>query len=1015
VSLGRPEDCPPAFWVEKREDREDIVMGSIFRFLKRLVGSKQTTPRRQGNRSTAPRLQRRLVVDRLEQRQLLTVALTSLPAAAQGAISAAIGQDQEVYRAVDSGAEVSLVNPASGFTAQLRSGALHVVAGADTWDMALVGLGRGDKLAPVGTSQTSVHDNRIDCNYGVIDEWYLNGPAGLEQGFDVTPTSQSLASGSLTVELALGGSLTGRLNSAGDGLDLNRADGSSALRYAGLTAYDATGRILPASLELTSDSVGQELLIHVNDTGAQGTITIDPFVQAAKLTASDGAAHDYLGTSVSISGNTIVVGAPGANSGTGAAYVFTQAGSGWANMTQTAKLTASDGASGNGFGQSVSISGSTIVVGAPNAAVGGIAGQGAAYVFTKPAAGWTAMTQTAKLSPSDNAGSFGQSVSASGSTVVVGAPSTSRGFSYFVGAAYVFVQSGSAWTNMTQTAELTASDGQAGDSLGGSVSISGGNVLVGAANATIGSHGGQGAAYVFSMPGTAWTDMNQTAKLSALDGATNDAFASSVAISGNNALVGAPNASVGGNAARGAAYIFSMPGAGWTNMTVQTAKLTASDGAVNDAFGTSVAISGSTALVGAPNAAVGSNGGQGAAYLFSQPSAGWTSMIQSGKLTATDGSAGSTLGRSVAVDGSTPVAGADDDNSDRGAAYAFASRSVSSIAGMTSAGGWWMANSTGSSFVNQAWGVWNPNVGWTNCMQGDFTGDGKADIVGRASSGEWYVGISTGTSFTTQFWGVWNPTVGWTNVMVADVNGDGKADIVGMTSAGSWFAAISTGTSFTSQFWGGWNPNVGWQSVQVADVNGDRKADIVGMTSEGGWFAAVSTGTSFTNQFMGGWNPNAGWTNVMAADANGDGMTDIVGRTSFGDWYVALSSGTSFTNQYWGSWNPGANWTNVMVADVNGDGKADIVGRTSFGDWYAAISSGTNFGSQYFGSWSTTAGWTNVQTADVNGDGKSDIVGMTSSGDWYAALSSGTSFTTQKWGHWNIAAGWQPVLAGYFA
>ena len=92
----------------------------------------------------------------------------------------------------------------------------------------------------------------------------------------------------------------------------------------------------------------QELLIHVDDAGAQGPITIDPFVQEAKLTASDGATNNEFGDSVSISGNTVVVGAPdakvGSNSQQGAAYVFTEPGSGWANMTQTAKLTASDGA-----------------------------------------------------------------------------------------------------------------------------------------------------------------------------------------------------------------------------------------------------------------------------------------------------------------------------------------------------------------------------------------------------------------------------------------------------------------------------------------------------------------------------------------------------------------------------------------------------------------------------------------------------------------------------------------------
>ena len=137
-------------------------------------------------------------------------------------------------------------------------------------------------------------------------------------------------------------------------------------------------------------------------------------------------ADDHFGDSVSISGNTVVVGAHeatvGGNSDQGAAYVFTEPGSGWADMTQTAKLTASDGAADDYFGTSVSISGNTVVVGAsePRSAQHG---QGAAYVFTEPGSGWANMTQTAKLTASDGAAGdyFGFSVSISGNTVVVGA------------------------------------------------------------------------------------------------------------------------------------------------------------------------------------------------------------------------------------------------------------------------------------------------------------------------------------------------------------------------------------------------------------------------------------------------------------------------------------------------------------------------------------------------------------------------------------------------------------------
>ncbi len=441
---------------------------------------------------------RHLSVEPLEDRRLLSVGLglgnpssagycqtlADLPLAAQHAVSSAIGQDQSAYHAASGAAGVTLANPANCFTAQVRSGALQVSAGLDTWDMSLVGLGYGGAVQPVGTPQTAVNGNRVDSNYGTVDEWYVNGPGGLEQGFNVAPPA-SAATGPLTVELALGGDLLGTVNAAGDGLSLTRPDGSAALAYTGLVAYDAAGKTLPASLEVQTEGGRQDLLIHVNVAGAQGPITIDPSVQQAKLTASDGAANDNFGNSVAISGNTVVVGAwdakVGANSAQGAAYVFVESGSGWANMTQTAKLTASGGAASDNFGVSVSIDGNTVVVGASGAKVGSNSAQGAAYVFVKPSSGWANMTQTAKLTVSGGAASdnFGVSVSVSGNTVVVGAWDAKVGANTLQGAAYVFVKPSSGWANMTQTAKLTASDGAASDNFGDSVSVSGNTVLVG--------------------------------------------------------------------------------------------------------------------------------------------------------------------------------------------------------------------------------------------------------------------------------------------------------------------------------------------------------------------------------------------------------------------------------------------------------------------------------------------------------------------------------------------------------
>ena len=194
----------------------------------------------------------------------------------------------------------------------------------------------------------------------------------------------------------------------------------------------------------------------MNDSGARYPITIDPFVQKAKLTNSSPGEAGDLGASVAIAGDTIVAGAPFSRPERsiyqGTAYVFVKPASGWQNATQTARLRASDVDCCNGFGVSVAISGDTIVVGASGAnPTGTVNPHGAAYVFVKPSGGWANGTETAKLTASDFGGRLGRSVAISGDTIVAGASSG--------GAAYVFTKPAGGWTSGTQTARLTASDG----------------------------------------------------------------------------------------------------------------------------------------------------------------------------------------------------------------------------------------------------------------------------------------------------------------------------------------------------------------------------------------------------------------------------------------------------------------------------------------------------------------------------------------------------------------------------
>jgi hypothetical protein len=430
-----------------------------------------------------------------------------------------------------------------------------------------------------------------------------------------------------------------------------------------------------------------------------------------KLTASDGAGGDYFGVSVAISGDTVVAGAYGDDSWKGAAYVFDRDQGGADNWDQVAKLTASDGAADDHFGVSVAISGDTVVVGAHR----GDSIQGAAYVFARDQGGADNWGQVAKLTASDGTGGdyFGYSVAISGDTVVVGAYlDDDQGDAS--GSAYVFARNQDGADNWGRLAKLTARDGAADDYFGYSVAISGNSIVIGAIFdddqgdssgsayvrsgdlwgqrqkrthdgaaddcfgysvaingdiAVVGAYGvnsNQGAAYVFERDQGGADNWGQVVKLTASDGAANDRFGRSVAISGEVIVAGAYLDDDQGDAS-GSAYVFGRDQGGADNWG-QVAKLTASDGAANDYFGTAVAINSDTVVVGAD----GDDSDQGAAYVFGRDQGGADNWGQVVKLTASDGATDDQFGYSVAINGDTVVVGARGDAYDRGAAYVFA-------------------------------------------------------------------------------------------------------------------------------------------------------------------------------------------------------------------------------------------------------------------------------------------------------------------------------------------------------
>ena len=317
------------------------------------------------------------------------------------------------------------------------------------------------------------------------------------------------------------------------------------------------------------------------------------------------------------------------------------------------RVVAADGTAGAAFGQSVAIQGGTAVVGAPSAA-----GGGAAYVFTRSGDAWS---QTGKLVPSDLAAGdeFGQSVAIDGSTIVVGAPSDDATVSN-QGSAYVFSATGDA--QRSQIAKLIATDPGNTDNLGRSVAIDGSTIIAGSPNHAVGMTAGAGTIYTFAATGD--STRNETARLTASDGAASDALGTSVSMDGSTIVAGAFGDDVGANADQGSAYVFSLGGG-------QIAHLVASDGAAGDRMGSAVSVGGGTIVAGS----IYHGSQKGIVYTFPATAAG--SSPESAKLTASDGSTSDFLGGSVATDGQTILAGAPlddfvaDTNSNQGSVYRF--------------------------------------------------------------------------------------------------------------------------------------------------------------------------------------------------------------------------------------------------------------------------------------------------------------------------------------------------------
>lgn len=247
---------------------------------------------------------------------------------------------------------------------------------------------------------------------------------------------------------------------------------------------------------------------------------------------------------------------------------------------------------------------------------------------------------------------FGESVGVSGDFLVVGMPQDDEGDSN-TGSVYIYKKNGFNWS---VSQKLTVADGELADMFGISVAIDGNYLVVGAWQA-VGVSGNTGAAYVYKYNGTTWEFKT---KIFADDGGGADNFGRSVAINGNNIVVGAPNEDFGS----GCAYVFQRTDENWN----QVIKLVEDDEQMMDHFGQSVGISGDFIVCGAYQNNADGVSNTGAAYVFYNNLGTWE---QHSKLVSDDVAPDDNLGYSVAIDGDYIIVGSHVDDGGKGAAYVF--------------------------------------------------------------------------------------------------------------------------------------------------------------------------------------------------------------------------------------------------------------------------------------------------------------------------------------------------------
>ncbi len=389
-------------------------------------------------------------------------------------------------------------------------------------------------------------------------------------------------------------------------------------------------------------------------TGAASSPSTPTPNSALLATLHDPAATvgDYFGVSVAVSGTTAVIGAHGTKSHAGTAYIYVKGASGWPT-TPTRTLQDPAATADDYFGVSVAVSGTTAIIGAE----GTKSNQGAAYIYVKGASGWPTKPTTTLSDPAATSGDyFGAPVVVSGKTAIIGAPNTKS----HAGAAYIYVKGAFGWPT-TPATTLSDPAATSGGYFGFSAAVSGQTAEQTAVIGAFGTSSSAGTAYIYVKGASGWPT-TPTTTLQDPAATSSDCFGWSVAVSGKTAVVGAlspPMCDEGDN--HGATYIYVKGASGWP--TKPTTTLSDPAATSGDYFGEAVAVSGRTAFIGAQYKL-----NHGATYIYVKGASGWPTKPTT---TLSDGAIGGVFGVSVAVSGTTAVLGAAATNSGAGAAYIY--------------------------------------------------------------------------------------------------------------------------------------------------------------------------------------------------------------------------------------------------------------------------------------------------------------------------------------------------------